>query len=292
MKKTLLTSLLLCGTLLSLSASAAGPSRDDRAPNRDLPASLQGSEPDGELRTDAKGRFVPDAGALRLFDYFLTALGEETLPQVKARITAEINRHLRGEARGDANQLLEQYLDYRDEARQMNEGRTQPAELETGFAQLSDLRRKVFGRHTADLLFGEEEKLAGRFLEARRNPGDPDVQAARLSDESTVPMVLSQNEAGLKGRGATQAEIRSIRIEMVGVDAARRLEVLDREEAEFKSRLATYRQARKEIESTPGLSDEARAESIQRVLGQTFSTAEQVRVRALDRIEGVTPEVY
>jgi lipase chaperone LimK len=105
-------------------------------------------------------------------------------------------------------------------------------------------------------------------------------------------MVLSQNEAGLKGRGATQAEIRSIRIEMVGVDAARRLEVLDREEAEFKSRLATYRQARKEIESTPGLSDEARAESIQRVLGQTFSTAEQVRVRALDRIEGVTPEVY
>lgn len=299
MKKMTFTTLALASVLLAGSARAADPERvlaggerGSRVPSREVPSSLAGSEPDGELRTDARGRLVADPGALRLFDYFLSAQGEEGLPAVKARITAEINRRLEGDARAEAQTLLTQYLSYRDQAREMNARKQQPADLESGFAMLSDLRRAVFGRHVADQLFGEEERAARRFLDARRNPGDPEVQAARRADEALLPVVLAEKETELRKRNATEAEIRSARIELAGPEAARRLEALDREESEFKGRLAAYRAARKEIEATPGLSVEARAEAIQQVLSRTFSSQEQVRVRALDRIDGVTPEIY
>ncbi len=58
-----------------------------------MPASLAGtSVPGGWAETDANGSLVPTPQLRQLFEYYLAALGEETLPQLVARIEQALAR--------------------------------------------------------------------------------------------------------------------------------------------------------------------------------------------------------
>ena len=57
-----------------------------------LPASLAGtSVPEGWARTDRLGNLIPTPHLRQLFEYFLSALGEESLQQLVARIQAALS---------------------------------------------------------------------------------------------------------------------------------------------------------------------------------------------------------
>src|SRR5690606_16991165 len=77
----------------------------------DRPASLQGTDVDGELLVDAQGNLVASIGVRRVFDYFLSTLGEEDLDTIKARIAAHLVEKLPPEAARQAWRLLNNYLD-------------------------------------------------------------------------------------------------------------------------------------------------------------------------------------
>ena len=78
-----------------------------------MPASLAGtSVPGGWAETDANGSLVPTPQLRQLFEYYLAALGEETLPQLVARIEQALAR-LEEPARSEALDTLGDYLDYK-----------------------------------------------------------------------------------------------------------------------------------------------------------------------------------
>ena len=78
-----------------------------------LPASLAGtSVPDGWARTDRLGNLIPTPQLRQLFEYFLSALGEESLPQLVARIQRALSV-LDEPARAQALVTLGAYLDYK-----------------------------------------------------------------------------------------------------------------------------------------------------------------------------------
>lgn len=56
----------------------------------DLPRSLQGTEVDGEIIINDKAQLVATRGLRRLYDYFLSALGEEESETIDARVEAYI----------------------------------------------------------------------------------------------------------------------------------------------------------------------------------------------------------
>src|SRR5262249_56086368 len=99
--------------------ATAAPSDSPQAPaaKPGRPRSLRGTRVDGGLAVDADGRFVPGPETRRLFDYFLTATGEEPPERTRSRIVAEIERRLPPSARAEAVALLDRYLDYRERAR-------------------------------------------------------------------------------------------------------------------------------------------------------------------------------
>lgn len=269
-----------------------------------LPESLAGTEPDGELTLDAQGRFSADAGARAFFDYFLAAAGEQPLTALRARIVAAIEARLPPAAAADAIAALDAYLDYRRRARRLVESGDVPDDLGERLALLQRVRRETLGPALADAFFGLEEQtiaadLARREILARRDLDAVERERLLLENEQSLPEAvraaraetllpfrLRDDEAALRSAGGTAAEVRALREQTVGAEAAARLEELDREEAQWQARLDGYRAERAAIESDPDLDAAQRASRLRALLEADFAPHERLRVEAIERARG------
>jgi lipase chaperone LimK len=261
-----------------------------------LPASLRGTTEDGALAADDEGDLVVGPAVLRLFDYYLSATGEESPAAIRARIVAAIHRRLPGErAAGQAETLLDTYLAYREATRRLTSRDDDPA---ARLDELGSLRRRMFGAEIAEKLFGQEERAMAAAIERRRVAEDatlsredrdrrlseltaklpPDVQRARA--ELTRPLRERAEEESLRAAGASDDDIRLYRVENDGEEAEGRLAALDQGRAAWRARLDAYRAARAGIEASqpdPAL----RGAALQQLLDASFTPTEQLRVHAL-----------
>jgi lipase chaperone LimK len=268
-------------------------------------ASLRDTEVDGHLALDGD-RFRPDRAALRLFDYYLSASGEEPETSLRARIVAEIERRLPPAAAREALAFLDRYLAYRADARRMaaDDRLAESADLERRLQWVRELRRKHFGAELAAQLFGDEERAVALAIERRRIAGDaslsPGERRARLEafarehpesalDAATIALRLREREAALRAAGAGDAELRALREEAVGPEAAERLAALDARRAEWRRRLDAYRAERDALRTDPALDDGERSARLEALRAERFDPIEQLRVRSLDEAE-VTPD--
>jgi len=277
-------------------APSDGPQAPSAKPGR--PRSLRGTRVDGGLAVDADGRFVPGPETRRLFDYFLTATGEEPPERTRSRIVAEIERRLPPSARAEAVALLDRYLDYRERARTFEASGDLPARVEA----LARLRREIFGDDSRRL-FGDERSVA-RAAEIARIASDatlseeervrrlaaldaalpPAASAARA--RALAPLALANAEAALRAQGGSPEAIRALREQLVGPGAADRLAALDQRRAEWQRRLDDFRAARQAIETDPALDPAERDRRIQDLLAARFTPTERQRVQALGGAAG------
>ena len=280
--------------------------RDRRMPPAEkpaAPASLRDTAVDGALPVDAGGHLVVGPEVRRLFDYFLSAGGEESPQRLHQRIAAVIAERLAEPARGEALQLLDRYQEYRERARALFASGSAEADLGARLDQVHALRRAVFGAADAEALFGDEEArdfVAVAMHEVARDITDPAERAARLGEleaqlppearaarqAATLPQRLSETEAALRAAGGSDAEIRALREEMVGAEAAQRLADLDQRRGEWQARVDDYRDERRAIAVNDALSEGQKRERIDALIASRFNGPEQTRVRALDRIGG------
>ncbi|MGH7287880.1 MAG: lipase secretion chaperone, partial [Myxococcota bacterium] len=270
--------------------------------------SLRGTETDGRLVTDAAG-FVPTPDALRLFDYFFSASGEEPAEQIIARIEEEIHRLLPDPAAAaDARVLLGRYLAYRDSARALDTAGYAPDDLERRIQLLRELRRDAFGAELAAALFGEEDlerEVAAEQTRVAQDPALSDAErqerldelerrmpqgAREAREESTVALELRTEEARWRADDAGAAEIQALRERRVGPEAAERLAALDVRRTAWSARLAEYHAERDALESDASLDRASRYAAVEALQERRFSRLEIARVRALDRIEASAPD--
>jgi lipase chaperone LimK len=273
-----------------------------------LPASLEGTDVDGDLRVDADGRFVPGPEALVLFDYFLSATGEEPGEAIRARIVDEIRRRLPPGAAAEAEALLERHLDYRAAGAELfADPELARADVERRFQLIRELRRESFGADVAAALFAEEERTVAIDLERRRVLQQPGLDAAerarRLAAldeqlpeavrtarrESMAALELRAAEAELRAAGASPAEIQEERERRFGPEAALRLAALDERRSAWGQRVAAYRAARDTLRAE-GWPPEEYTERLSELRAAHFQEAERLRIEALDRVEAEAPE--
>ncbi|MGB5877292.1 MAG: lipase chaperone, partial [Psychrobacter nivimaris] len=77
-----------------------------------LPRSLKGTQIDGEIIIDENKQLVVTEGLRRLFDYFLSALGEEEEAVIFARVESYIRHHTPEPAASQAVTIFNQYVAY------------------------------------------------------------------------------------------------------------------------------------------------------------------------------------
>lgn len=274
-----------------------------------LPKSLSGTEVDGELEADANGHLIISNGVRRVFDYFLSTMGEEPLETILARIRAYIRHKLPATAAAEAEQLLDNYIAYKkslDGVQQassgMPSGQMDLDAIRNQMQQVKSLRTQYFSAEVIAAFFGDEDAYdsytLARLSVLQNNKLSPAQRAQQLAAlEAQLPASIQgamktvnqfQNLEALtkdwKQRGGNAAELRQIRENLVGAEAADRLETLDKQRSAWDQRMNTWYGERAAILANASLSEQDRQRELDALRTSRFSEAEQVRVKALERM--------
>ncbi|MBE4752691.1 lipase chaperone [Corallococcus sp. ZKHCc1 1396] len=271
-----------------------------------LPGSLQDTQEDGAVFVDASGHLVPNPDLLRLFNYYLSATGEESPALIRERILASLRaKKLPQAAMDEAVQVLDDYLSYLEAARSLARTRS-AATMDTAerLEALRKLRREHLGG-SAEGMFGQEEAVDAVAVERLKLQKDASLTAAERErriaaleerlppevrqgrEEAVRPLRQRAVEQELLAGGATAEDLHQHRLSTVGPEATERLEALDRERAQWTQRLADFRAKREALGRTqpdPAL----RQAAVQRLLFDSFTPEERLRVEASEAIEAAS----
>ncbi|MGB1221727.1 MAG: lipase secretion chaperone [Alcanivoracaceae bacterium] len=271
-----------------------------------LPASLAGTDvPDG-LRTDDQGNLVVSAGLRDVFDYFLSVIGEEDMGTIVARLRAYLDSQLPASAASQANQILNNYLAFRESLRDLAAAGGPPGDsldIDAVRAQQAAVRaqRQQFLSATVDEAFFAAQDtwndyglsrldiLQDAGLSASEKAQKLAALRAGLPDgmQRDVDAVLQYQDLQaltreLQQQGASEADVRLLREQVVGAEAADRLEALAQERADFSRRVDQWLALRDDILANSNLADADRDAQVARLRQARFSDSEQLRVQALE----------
>ncbi len=270
----------------------------EKSPFTEPAHSLRGTEVDGALRVGPEGDLLLGPEILRLFDYFLTAEGEESDEVIRARILAAIRERAGGPAALQAAALLDKYLAYRKDAKNLDLSPERASDPEARLEAIRALRRKHFGAEAADAIFGDEEAEGLAAIAESRvakdlalSPEERQAKLAALEDElpegvrearaeALLPVRARAEESAMREEGATDEQIRAHRVETFGEEAADRLAELDKQRAAFKERVEAFRKERSRLAKS-AQDDGAFRVAETALLERSFDETERLRVRAI-----------
>lgn len=269
-----------------------------------LPPSFAGTEVDGGLHVDANGQLIVVEDVRRLFDYFLASIGEESLAASVKRLRTYIDGQLGEPARSRAQMLLDQYLEYKRELALLERDLPQLTNLDAlrqREAAVQALRARLFDAETHQAFFAREEGY-NRFtlerlaiaqdtrLDAEAKGQAVDRLRASLPSElqdAVLPELqqeLRQHTARLQAEGASAAQIRQMRQQLVGAEATTRLEALDGQRQNWQKRLDDYLAAKARIQNNEGLSVGDRQAALETLAAEHFDERERLRLEAAERL--------
>ncbi|MBM7060329.1 hypothetical protein JQX08_06390 [Pseudomonas sp. UL073] len=243
-----------------------------------LAPSLDGTQPDGDVRSDGETLVVD--GSLRLmFEYFLTAVGEKNPDEIRAAIERELDQRLRPAPAAEAKRLLGRYFAYKRAlvaAEQQLQGHGDSLDdMRARMEAMRQTRARFFSPREAQALFGDEDAYNADALARLEVLHDKTLSAAQQKDKlakldaalspemreaKEAPLHILKLEAAvskMRERGASDDEVYRMRAAALNPGAAERLAKLDLELAErAKSRAALA--ASKAADTHDGMHAEAR----------------------------------
>jgi lipase chaperone LimK len=298
--------MLTAGAVLALAAAIWLAQRPEAAPHPVVarPAasapfvrSMEGTRPDGDVRQDAAQQLVVDAELAYLFDYYLAGLGERDLAAVRAEIERELERRLAPTAAGQAKALLGKYLDYKRALASLEASLKPGKDMLSGARARRDamlkLRTDYFTAQEIAGLFGSTDAYDADALARLEVAQDRQLSAAqrqeRLArlDAALTPEQRAQREAPvaimkvesavaqMRAQGAGDNEVYRARAAAFTPEAAARLAELDREQAQWQSRIAAYLRQRSQLPPGDAL-------ALQQLRDAGFTAQEQKRLAAYE----------
>ncbi|MDP9899089.1 lipase secretion chaperone [Variovorax ginsengisoli] len=270
-----------------------------------LPASLQGTEVSGELEVDEHGRLKVTRGLRLLFDYFLSASGEEPVERQRERIRAYITHRWPGAAAEQALVLLDSYIAYKDELSRVLSGSraTSLSDMQARLGAVAFVRARYFQPEEVVAFFGEEQGYDRYSLAKMSILNDPALSPAQKAahiaelrgtqpeavrqqmDVSETVQTLEALTTAWQQRTGSPQELRDVREKLVGRDAADRLESLDRQTQAWDGRVAAYLQQREKILGDTTLADSMRQQQVEALRNEAFAGPERIRIETIQRIQ-------
>ena len=273
--------------------------------------SMQDTLPDGDLQTMQSVANTSASGVLaygelkRLFDYYLSAVGEQSIATITQQIRGELDRRLPAPQAAKAQCLLALYIEFKRELLRLE---SQPQLAGNGVSAvrgrllaMQDLRGRFFSEEETQGMFGFEDAYdmdAIARLEISQNPAlnalQKQQQLATLDaampanlrrerEASSVVVRVEQQAQELRAKGASEDDIYRMRAKEFDPQAAARLAEVDREETAWKGRIARYLEARNQLLKAQANTPESERQTLLAQLRQThFTEGERPRLPAYE----------
>ncbi len=237
--------------------------------------SMQDTVPDGNLRTLPGAGMalapgpLPYAELKRLFDYYLSAVGEQTIDAITLAIAGDLDRRLSPDQLPAAKRLLALYLQFKLALVELEKkpelAGTDVKAVRQRLLAMQDLRSQFFSFEETQGMFGFEDDYdqdAVARLEVSQNPALSAKQkieqlaaldasqSSALREEREAPRVvlkIEQMAQTLRAQGASEDDIYRMRSKELNPEAAARLAEVDRDESAWKSRIAGYLNERSKL---------------------------------------------
>ena len=155
------------------------------------------------------------------------------------------------------------------------------------------LRARLFDSETHQAFFAREEgynrftleRLAIQY-DSTMSAEEKGVAVDRL--RASLPEELQQHTARLQAEGASAAQIRQMRQQLVGAEATTRLEALDSQRQSWQRRLDDYITAKAKIQVNEGLSSGDKRAAIEALAAERFDERERLRLDAAEQLAAAT----
>ena len=239
---------------------------------------------------------IDNASAKDTMDYFVSGQTELTLEDIRSNV-AQHYAQSQG-AIVDAA-LFAKYLDYKSALTSLDV-QFDPSSISVDDLQrlnlaLLELQAQFFSPSEISILFTHDNQMREIALEKLRlkQEGLNELEYQQrldslISEQADYVQTSHKNQVLLQqlsnSEGLDQQEKYLKRHELVGDEAAQRLEILDQQRADFEGALEIYLAERKDILDDTGLSQAERQETIAELRVAHFSLKQIRRVEAIERM--------
>ncbi len=285
---------------------SAAPRAADPAPPSDTrplaATSLAGTTPDGAASVAADDTLVLDPALIRLFDYYLTTVGERPIAEIQAQVERDLDGRLAPHAARQAKDLFARYVRFKTALQAQRPakpvGRSVDM-LRAGLRMMRALRATYFSDAESQALFGPQDAEASAALarmDIEQDPALTDAQRrvrlaaldarlpASVRAEREAPLAVVRLEEAarqIRAQGGSEDDVYRMRAAATSPEAANRLADVDRDEAAWKARIAAYQSQRSAVLAAPG-SDTDRAAALSDLRNRLFTPDEQRRLAAYE----------
>jgi len=274
-----------------------------------LPKSLRGTSIPASFELDAEGHLIITASIKELIEYFLSATGEEPIERIIERIEEFLTQQLEEPARTEALNVLGEYIAYKESLLESEQNLAENLALSGKgndyllmFKYRREARMNNLTQTVYDAFFGDEDKTdsyTAALIEIRHNDSLTDEEKATqfIAMEQLLPLEeqavkraertrekLKQELQTAREEGASEEQIYQMRAGVYGYEAADRFAAADEKKTKWNLRFEHYREQRKSILISDGLSDTDRDSAIYTLQTELFSAPELRRLSTLDRM--------
>lgn len=271
-----------------------------RDPERALhEGSLRGTVADGGVSTGFGGHLKPDMALRRLFDYYLTLLGETDLRGIRQLLHEDLLHRQLGEPLiEEAMHTFDRYVRYQQAAAELANQPGLP--LAGQFARVDALRQQMLGDTLTEAFYGAEQASQQQLLRrlaidsGHSLSGTEKVQQLQAL-EATLPVaerearaqasigdLVQQQTALLDDTHANPATRYAERAQTWGDAAAERLAQLDQQRAQWQARLNAYAQQSQRIRANDALDAQQQQAALLQLLHDSFHGPARLQVQAME----------
>lgn len=257
---------------------------------------------DGSINVDERNHLIIDQELRHWLDFYLAAIGEIELEQIVSMMELEIGK-LPNPGQAQALEILKQYLAYKQELAEYDNRELLAIDQHNDIQHLTDrldwqmrLRRRHLDDEVVEIFWHQDEVIDNYALEKLKikssNLSDVDKQERLLALDQSLPESLYsfkqelyiasnllEKEQALIESNDPQA-LRELRIKEVGIEAADRLEKIDKVQNSWKLKVLSYHNEEKRLSKIVGMSDEDKATALSEYREKHFENKEILRLPA------------